>query len=74
MSVLDASGDKIGKVQQVIADGRGQVQSLLVKVDGTEAMLPAGNFQAGGNGSALVSAMGEGTIKQVAQQQDSSGQ
>jgi hypothetical protein len=58
----------------VIADGRGQVQSLQVKVDGTEAMLPAGNFQAGGNGSAQVSAMGEGTIKQVAQQQDSSGQ
>jgi hypothetical protein len=74
MSVLDAGGDKIGKVQQVIANGQGQVQSLLVKVDGAKAMLPAGNFQAAGNGNALVSAMGEGAIKQTAQQQDNSGQ
>jgi sporulation protein YlmC with PRC-barrel domain len=74
MSVLDASGDKIGKVQQVIANGQGQVQSLLVKVDGAKAMLPAGNFQAAGSGNALVSAMGEGAIKQTAQQQDNSGQ
>ncbi len=73
MSVLDASGDKIGKIQQVVANGRGQVQSLLVKVDGERAMIPAGNFSAAGNGNAVVSAMGQGTIEQIASQQNESG-
>jgi len=52
----------------VITDGRGEVQSLLVKVDGEQASLPAANFT--GSGNAVMSAMGEGQIKQVARQQD----
>ena len=63
-----AGGDRIGRVRQVVTDGRGQIQQLLVRVDGEEAMLPASNFQA--SGTALVSAMGETQIKQVAEQQE----
>ena len=66
--ILAPDGQKIGKVRQVVADSRGQVQQLLVKVDGEKALLPASNFQA--NGDVLVSAMGEGTIKQIAEQQE----
>lgn len=43
------------------------MQSLLVKVDGEKALLPATNFS--GSGNAVISAMGEGQIKQVAEQQ-----
>ena len=68
MKLHDLKGDKIGKVREVIADGHGRVQALLVKVDGEEAILPAGNFTASGN--ALISAMGEGQIKQVAERQE----
>lgn len=52
----------------MVADARGRVQQLLVKVDGERALLPAGAFQV--NGEALVSAMSEGQIKQIANQQE----
>jgi hypothetical protein len=74
MNVLDTSGDKIGTVRQVIANGQGQVQQLLVKVHGAQATLPASNFSANGNGNAVISAMGQGTIRQIAQQQSNPGQ
>ena len=66
--IFDASGDKIGSVRGVVADARGQIQQLLVKVDGERALLPAGNFQV--SGEALISAMGESQIKRMANQQD----
>ena len=68
MKLYDLKGDKIGKVREVIADGHGRVQALLVKVDGETAILPAGNFTASGN--ALFSAMGEGQIKHEADRQE----
>ena len=67
MRVFGPDGDRLGKVRGVIADSRGQVQALLVKVDGATATLPAANFS--GSGNALVSAMGEGQIKNAAQSQ-----
>jgi hypothetical protein len=66
--IFDASGEKIGSVRSVVADARGRVQQLLVKVDGERALLPAGAFQV--SGEALVSAMSEGQIKQIANQQE----
>jgi hypothetical protein len=66
--ILDASGDKIGSVRSVVADARGHVQQLLVKVDGERALLPGGVFQV--SGEALISSMGEGQIKQIANQQE----
>ncbi|HVR90308.1 MAG TPA: hypothetical protein VHG29_04330 [Novosphingobium sp.] len=66
--VLAPDGERIGKVRQVIVDARGQVQQLLVKVDGETALLAASNFSA--NGNAVMSAMSEGQIKDAAQQQE----
>lgn len=66
--IFAPDGDRIGRVRQVFTDANGNVQQLLVKVDGEMATIPASNFQASGSG--LVSAMGEGQIKQVAQQQE----
>ena len=71
MTVLGPDGEKLGKIREVVADGRGQVRSLLVKVDGAKAMLPAANFT--GSGNAVISAMGEGQIQQVAQDQQKQG-
>ncbi len=68
MRVLGPDGDRLGKVRGVIADSHGQVQALLVKVDGATATLPAANFS--GSGNALVSAMGEGQIKDAAASQN----
>jgi hypothetical protein len=62
MSVLGPDGNRLGKVRSVIADAHGEVQAVLVKVDGSTATLPAANFS--GKGNALVSAMGESQIKQ----------
>lgn len=68
MRVLGPDGDRLGKVRGVIADSRGQVQALLVKVDGATATLPAANFS--GSGNAVISAMGEGQIKDTAESQN----
>lgn len=68
MPVLSPSGERIGKVRQVLSNARGEAQQLLVKVDGQIATLPAANFAASGN--AVMSAMGEGQIKQIGSQQE----
>lgn len=67
MKLLDANGEKIGKVREVIADGRGRVEALVVKVDGETATLPAGSFST--DGSALITGMTEGQIKSAAAEQ-----
>ena len=66
--LLDADGEKIGKVRQVIADSEGHVKALVVKVDDATATLPASAFTT--DGSALVSLAGEGQIKSIAQTQE----
>lgn len=68
--IFDAAGDKIGSVRGVVADAQGQIQQLLVRVDGEHALLPSGNFQV--SGEALISAMGESQIRHMADQQDNS--
>ncbi len=68
MKLLDANGEKIGKVREVIADGRGRVEALVVKVDGETATLPASSFST--SGSALITGMTEGQIKTAAADQE----
>lgn len=68
MPVLSPDGERIGQVRQVLSNARGEAQQLLVKVDGQLATLPATNFSASGN--AVMSAMGEGQIKQIGNQQE----
>lgn len=70
--IFAADGDRIGRVRQVVSDARGNVEQLLVRVDGAEAMLPASAFEASGSG--LLSVMGEGQIKQIARQQEEADQ
>jgi hypothetical protein len=65
MAVTDARGRAIGTVQAVRSTARGSVQSVLVKVGKKTAELPAANFS--GSGTALVSAMGKGEVKDAAQ-------
>lgn len=67
MPVSDRDGDRIGIVEQVIATGRGQVQSIVVATDDGPATVPAGNFT--GSGSLLISAMGEGKLEKAARRQ-----
>ena len=59
-----AGGQTIGTVRQVVADGQGRVQALLVDVKGRTATLPAANFS--GQGDVLVSAMSAGEIRKAA--------
>lgn len=68
MPVLGADGERLGKVREVITDARGNVSALLVKAGSAKALLPAASFA--GRGDALVTAMGEGEIRQVAQRQE----
>ena len=58
--LFDMTGEKIGQVQQIVADAQGRVRALVVKVDDTTATLAAANFAA--NGDVLVTAMSEGQI------------
>ncbi|MBB3991688.1 hypothetical protein [Croceicoccus naphthovorans] len=65
--VSGPDGNTLGAVSHVVANAQGQVEQVLVNVDGMNALLPAGNFSA--SGDALVSAMSEGEVRQVAEQQ-----
>lgn len=67
-TLFDMNGEKLGKVRQVVTDARGTVRELVVKVDGETATLPASAFST--DGSLLLTAMSEGQIKSVAQQQE----
>lgn len=66
--IFAPDGDRIGRVRRVVSDARGNVRQLLVNVDGEQATLPANYFQASGSG--LISVIGEGQIKQIAEQQE----
>jgi hypothetical protein len=72
MTVLGPDGNRLGKVRGVIADTRGQVRAVLVKVAGATATLPAANFS--GRGNALVSAMGQSQVRNAAAKQEKTGQ
>lgn len=69
--LYDLSGEKIGKVREVYADGSGRVKGLLVKSGDTTALLPARNFAASGN--ALVTTLSEAQIASAGQDQASGG-
>lgn len=69
--LFDMTGEKIGKVKEVVADAQGQVTALVVKVKDTTATLPAADFAA--NGDVLVTAMSQAQIEAVGDKQASSG-
>ena len=69
--LFDMADEKIGKVKAVVADAKGRVTALVVKVENTTATLSAANFAA--NGDVLVTAMSQAQIVSAGEQQASSG-
>ena len=55
--LFNLTGGKIGKVKEVVADTKGRVTALVVKVKDTTATLPASDFAA--NGEVLVTVMSQ---------------
>lgn len=58
--LFDMTGEKIGKIKEVIADGTGRVKALVVNVKNTTATLPTADFAA--NGDVLVTVMSAAQI------------
>ena len=56
MDVLAPNGERIGQVREVVANGRGEVQQLLVSNGRVERLVPAAEFAT--SGSALLMGMG----------------
>lgn len=69
--LFDMTGEKIGKVKEVIADAKGHVTALVVKVKDATATLPSADFAA--NGDVLVTAMSQAQIKATGDKQASAG-
>lgn len=68
MDVISTAGQRIGEVRQIIADGRGNVEAVLVRVGGNDLTLPAGSI--GADGSALITSMTRAEARQAAQEQN----
>lgn len=68
--LFDMTGQKIGKVKDVVADASGRVKALVVKVKDTTAALPAADFAA--NGDVLVTAMSAAQITATGEKQAAS--
>ncbi|MFC0588939.1 PRC-barrel domain-containing protein [Novosphingobium aquiterrae] len=58
--LFDMSGEKIGKIKEVVADASGRIKALVVNVKDTTATLPAADFAA--NGDVLVTVMSAAQI------------
>lgn len=69
--LYDMSGEKIGKIKEVVATTKGRVTALVVKVRDTTATLPASDFAA--NGEVLVTAMSQAQIMATGAKQASEG-
>ena len=69
--LYDMTGEKIGKVKEVIADTKGRITALVVKVKDTTATLPTSDFAA--NGDVLVTAMSQAQIVATGDKQASDG-
>lgn len=59
MPVMTPDGASLGKVREVIANGRGEVRQVVVKQGKVTRTLPAGMFTASGN--ALVAGEAQGS-------------
>ncbi|MAY20708.1 MAG: hypothetical protein CL955_08830, partial [Erythrobacteraceae bacterium] len=59
MPVMTPEGASLGKVDQIVADGSGQVQQLVVTQGNVTRTLPAGMFTATGNALIAGEAQGE---------------
>ena len=58
MMIMSPEGNPLGRVREVVADGRGQIQQVAMRAKGVTTMVPAGNLSA--SGDALIFAEGNG--------------
>jgi sporulation protein YlmC with PRC-barrel domain len=61
MPVTTPDGAMLGKVREIVADGRGQVQQVVVQQGEVTRALPAGMFSASGN--ALIAGQAQGSAE-----------
>lgn len=73
MPVTTPDGASLGQVEQVVADGRGQVQQLVVSQGGVTRTLPAGMFSARGGALVAGEAQGEASSADQAERQPAEG-
>lgn len=62
MMIMSPEGVTLGKVREVVANGRGQIEHVVMTAKGARSVIPAGNLAASGNG--LILAQGEGSAAQ----------
>lgn len=62
MPIMSPEGARLGKVREVVADGRGQIEQIVMSAKGARSVIPAGDLTASGNGLILVE--GEGSFVQ----------
>jgi len=62
MMIMSPEGVPLGKVREVVANGQGQIQQVVMTAKGARSVIPAGNLAASGNG--LIFAQGEGSVEQ----------
>jgi hypothetical protein len=63
MMIMSPEGVPLGKVREVVANGRGQIEQVVMTAKGARSVIPAGNLAASGN--ALIFAQTEGSAGQV---------
>ncbi len=67
MPVMLPDGSSLGKVKQIVANGRGEVEQVVVKQGRVTRALPAGMFAASGNALVLTEASGAAAASDTAE-------
>lgn len=67
MPVMLLDGSSLGKVKQIVANGRGEVEQVVVKQGRVTRALPAGMFAASGNALVLTEASGAAAASDTAE-------
>lgn len=62
MMIMSPEGVSLGKVREVVANGQGQIQQVVMTAKGARSVIPVGNLAASGNW--LIFAQGEGSVEQ----------
>ena len=65
MPVMTPDGASLGKVEQIVANGRGEVEQVVVTQGNVTRTLPAGMFTATGNALVAGEANGEASAERT---------
>ena len=67
MPVTLADGSSLGKVKEIVANSRGEVEQIVVKQANVTRSLPAGMFSASGNALVLAEPGGTAAAPEAAE-------